>query len=345
MLTGGPDGVNTIRSMSRGIAFTTGGTGFVGSHVARALSAEGWSVRALARRPESDAAGSLAQTPAEIVAGDLSERSGETLRRALRGCEAIVHVAGLVKARSLEDYRETNVRATERLLAAGNASAPGALFVLVSSQAAAGPARDGRPVREDEPPRPVSWYGLSKREGEAAVARDWKGPWIVLRPSVVYGPGDRGLLTLFAAAARGWVPVPAGSSRIQLIHAERAALGVARAAGRPELAGRTAFLSDPDPIRIRDLAAMLARLPARPAKLLPIPAAVVRAAGALETLRETLTGQSRPFNSDKAREILAGDWLCAPVLQEKLDLPPPSPLEDGLRETWRWYQQAGWLAL
>jgi nucleoside-diphosphate-sugar epimerase len=161
----------------------------------------------------------------------------------------------------------------------------------------------------------------------------------------VYGPGDRGLLTLFAAAARGWVPVPAGSSRIQLIHAARAALGIARAAGRPDLAGRTGFLSDPDPIRIRDLAAILARLPERRARLLRVPTSLIRAAGAVETLREALTGVSRPFNSDKAREILAGDWVCAPVLQENLDLPPPSPLEDGLRETWNWYRQAGWLAL
>jgi nucleoside-diphosphate-sugar epimerase len=148
MLTGGPDGVNTIRSMPREIAFLTGGTGFVGSHVARALSTEGWSVRALARRPEAAAARGLAGVPVEIVGGDLSERSEETLRNALEDCRAIVHVAGLVKARSLDDYRETNVRATERLVAAGNASAPGALFVLVSSQSAAGPARDGRAVRE-----------------------------------------------------------------------------------------------------------------------------------------------------------------------------------------------------
>jgi nucleoside-diphosphate-sugar epimerase len=345
MLTGGPGGVNTIRAMSRGIAFLTGGTGFVGSHAARALSAEGWRVRALARRPDAPAARSLANVPVETVAGDLSERSRETLRDALRGCGAIVHVAGRVKARSLEDYRETNLRAPERLLAAGNASAPSALFVLVSSQAAAGPAREGRPVREEDPPRPVSWYGLSKREGEEAVAREWKGPWIVLRPSVVYGPGDRGLLTLFAGAARGWVPVPAGSSRIQLIHASRAAMGIARAAGRPDLAGRTGFLCEPEPVRIRDLAAALARLPSRRARLLPIPAAIVRAAGAFETLRETVTGVSRPFNSDKAREVLAGDWICAPVMQGELDLPPPSPLEDGLRETWDWYLREGWLPL
>ncbi len=331
--------------MSRGTAFLTGGTGFVGGHVLRTLCAEGWSVRALARRPEA-LAGTASEEPSlDVVRGDLSEQSAQTLRDFLRGCRAIVHVAGLVRARSLEDYREVNVRGTERLLAAGRASAPDALFVLVSSQAAAGPARGGRPVREEDVARPVSWYGRSKLEGEAAVARDWRGPWIVLRPSVVYGPGDRGLLTFFSAAARGWVPVPAGETRIQMIHASRAAWGIARAAGRPDLAGKTGFLSDPDPVRVRDLAGKIALLPERPARLVPIPSLLVRAAGAFQTLREAVSGGSRPFNADKAREILAGDWLCEPLMQAHLSLPLASPLDDELRDTWNWYRQAGWLAL
>ena len=103
--------------------------------------------------------------PIEVVAGDLSERSHEVLRGALRGCEAIAHVAGLVKARSLEDYREVNVAGTRRLLAAGKESAREALFLLVSSQAAAGPAREGRPVREEDAPRPGQCPGLPERNG------------------------------------------------------------------------------------------------------------------------------------------------------------------------------------
>lgn len=345
MLTGGEGGVNTIPRMLPGVAFLTGGTGFVGGHVARALCSEGWKVRALARRPEALEAPVWRDLSVEAVAGGLSKESLPALSEALRGCQAIVHVAGLVKARSLEDYREVNVRGTRRLLAAGREAAPAAVFVLVSSQAAAGPSREGRPVREDELARPISWYGQSKREGEEAVAEEWKGPWIILRPSVVYGPGDRGLRTLFAAAARGWVPVPAGANRIQLIHAARAGIGIARAAGRPDLAGKTGFLSDPEPIRVRDLAAAIALLPARPARLVPIPAPFVYAAGALETLRERLSGVSRPFNADKAREILAGDWVCQPLLQQKLGLPPPRPLAAGLKETWDWYQREGWIAL
>jgi hypothetical protein len=62
-------------------------------------------------------------------------------------------------------------------------------------------------------------------------------------------------------------------------------------------------------------------------------------------LRETITRESRPFNADKARELLAGDWLCDPgPMRRDLALPQPSRLEDGLRNTWEWYRKEGWLS-
>ncbi len=278
------------------------------------------------------------------VEGDLSAASD--LAGAAAGVDAIVHVAGVTKARTLEEYREVNARGTARLVEAGRRSAPGALFVLVSSQAAAGPARGGRAVAEEDRPRPISWYGVSKREGEEAVQAGWRGPWIILRPSVVFGPGDRGLLLLFRAAARGWLPVPAGDSRVQLIRAERAAEAIARAAGRPDLSGRSGFLADPAPIAISDLSERIASLPPKRPRLVPVPRALVRLAGAAETAVETVTRRSRPFNADKAREILAGDWICnGEPLARDLRLPGPPPLADELSETWAWYVREGWLAL
>ena len=323
------------------VAFLTGGTGFLGWHVARALLAEGFRVRALARGAPSRRTG-LEDLAVDLVAGDLSTPDRAN---ALAGCDAVVHVAGLVKARTLADYRAVNVAGTERLLEAASAACPDAVFVYVSSQAAAGPARDGVPVREADAPRPVSWYGVSKLEGERAVAGAWKGPWIVLRPGVLYGPRDRGLLTYFRLADGGWVPVPAPRARIQAGPAGDAALAIARSAGRRDLAGRTGFVCAPEPVTVADLAAAIAKAGGRRARFLPLPDALVRVAGALETARETATGRSRPFNADKAREILAGDWLCDPVpLRRDLALPPPPPLEDGLRATWEWYRREGWLS-
>jgi nucleoside-diphosphate-sugar epimerase len=322
-------------------AFLTGGTGFVGGHVARALLDAGWRIRVLARDAARASAGLLRGLDLEVVPGDLS---AAVLRGAhLRGSDAIVHVAGLTKARRLADYREVNVAGTERLIAAARDVAPEAMFVLVSSQAAAGPAVGGRPVSAADPARPVSWYGRSKLEAEEAVASRWTGPWHVVRPGVVYGPGDRGLLQYFRMAARGWVPIPAGTTRIQLIGARRAATAIARAAGRRDLAGRRSFLCDPEPISVDALARAIGALSGR-ARYLRVPSGAVRALGMGETLVEMVTRRSRPFNADKARELLAGDWLCeGGPLSAALDLPPPEPLGASLKAAWDWYAAAGWL--
>jgi len=325
-------------------AFLTGGTGFVGGHVARALVSDGWTVRLLTRDPARAGSRLLAGLPLEFVPGDLSERGLAGAR--LEGVEAIVHVAGLINARSLEEYREVNVRGTERLLDAARRRAPRALFVLVSSQAAAGPAIDGRPVSDADAARPVSRYGLSKREGEEAVATGWPGPWHVIRPGIVYGPGDRGLLQYFRMAARGWVPIPAPNTRIQIVAGARAGLAIARAAGRFDLSERRSFLCDSEPVTIGALARGIGAGAGRPVRFLPVPDLVVRGLGFLETAREAVTRQARSFNGDKAREILAGDWLCdGRRLASTLALPEPIPLAEGLREAWQWYASAGWITV
>ncbi len=321
-------------------AFLTGGTGFLGWHVAKALLSEGFRVRVLARGAPSRRTG-LEELAVELVRGDLS---GSDLSSALAGCDAVVHVAGLVKARTLADYRAVNVGGTENLLTAAAVACPAALFVYVSSQAAAGPARDGVAVKEGDPPRPVSWYGMSKLEGERAVERSWKGPWIVLRPGVLYGPRDRGLLTYFRMAQIGWVPIPAPHALVQVGSARDAALAIARAARRSDLAGRIGFVCDPEPVSVRQLAVSIASAGGLGVRFVSLPDSLVRLAGALETIRESVTRKSRPFNADKAREILAGDWLSDPMpIRRDLDLPDPQPLEEGLRETWAWYREHGWL--
>ena len=324
------------------IAFLTGGTGFVGGHVARALCDQGWSVRLLARDPRR-VQGALREGLAlEVVQGSLTDV--HVLAKAAAGADAIVNAAGLVKARTLEEYREVNVRGVERLVAAARQSAPEALFVHVSSQAAAGPSVGGRPLTESDPARPISWYGVSKREGELALSSGWSGPWMILRPGVVFGPGDRGVFQYFRMAASGWIPLPAGETRIQVIGALPTALAIARAAGRRDLAGRTAFLCDPEPVRLADLAHLIAALPSRRARVIRVPDAAVRLLGLAETLLETVTGRSRPFNADKAREILAGDWLCdGDPMRRALALPAPVPLPEALRAAWDWYRRAGWL--
>jgi nucleoside-diphosphate-sugar epimerase len=322
-------------------AFVTGGTGFFGSHVVRALLSRGWTVRALLRRAERP--GGLQGEPVEFVPGSLAE--AERYRQALEGCDAVFHLAGLVKARSLAEYREANVRGTETLAAAVRDTAPSAHFVYCSSQSAAGPSRGGR-VREADPARPVSWYGRSKLEAEEAVARILSGSrWTILRPGVLYGPRDRGLLVYFRMAARGWVPVLAGGrGRVQLLWAPDAAASFVAIAGQERFVRRRCFVADPEPVTYGEIADEMAALRDPSARKLPLPAIAIRAAGWGASVLEALTGRSRPFNRDKVREILEREWVCDPApFWRDLKNPPLLRRGEGFRRTSKWYREQGWI--
>lgn len=320
--------------------FLTGGTGFVGSHVAREFLARGWRVRALVRRPDRPG---LLPRQAEIVQGELTELAGQPDR--LAGCHAVVHCAGAVRARSLGEFRRHNVTGTEALARAASAACPDAPFVHVSSQAAAGPSRNGAPVREDDPPDPVSWYGRSKLEGEATVMRHHRGPWCVVRPSVVYGPGDSGLLPMFAMVSRGVAPVIAGGRcRVQLLAVEDLARILFAVVEHPKLHGRRAFAAG-EAVTMRQLVDEVAGLRTPRARLVAVPGGAVRLLGLGASLWEALSSTSFVLNRDKVKEMLQPDWLCdsEPLLRD-LQVSPSISWREGIRNTCRWYVQERWLA-
>jgi nucleoside-diphosphate-sugar epimerase len=318
--------------------FLTGGTGFVGSHVAREYLARGWHVRALVRRPDRPG---LLPRDVEIVRGDLADV--DRPHQHLKGCAAVVHCAGATHAPSLDEFRRANVGGTEALVRAAGRACPDAVFVHVSSQAAAGPSRTGVPVRESDPADPVSWYGRSKLEGELAVMRH-RGPWCVVRPSVVYGPGDPGLLPMFAIVARGVAPVVAGGRRrLQLLAVQDLARILFAAAQRPDLHGRRAFAAG-DAVSMGDLVREVAALRTPRARPVAVPGAAIRLLGLAASLWGALTGTTSPFNRDKVRDMLQPDWLCEsePFLQD-LEVAPTVRWREGLRSTCRWYVEARWL--
>ncbi len=177
----------------------TGGTGFVGSHLAEELLGAGFRVRALARRPDNP--GWLKGLAVEIVKGDV--RDAPSLEALVAGASTVVHAAGKTSARSEAEYMAANAAGTANVVRATLGRAPEAHFVLVSSVAAAGPSRDGMPVKATAPGRPVSAYGRSKLEGENEVRSRARLSYTILRPCAVYGPRETAIRDLFVAASKG----------------------------------------------------------------------------------------------------------------------------------------------
>lgn len=330
----------------RGSVALTGGSGFVGGHILRRLTTEGWQVRALTRRP--DGLPDLAAGQASLVTpvpGDLE--NGDALVQLVHGVDAVIHCAGLVAARRRGDFQRVNAAGTAALLRAlrdrppAGARAP--RFVLMSSLAA----------REPQ----LSPYAASKRaaedllHGEPGAGVDWR----ILRPAVVYGPGDRATLPLFRQFHRGFALMPAGGGRFSMIYVEDLA-AAAVAALAAELPGRG--LLEPDDGTAggygwADVLAAAARQAGRPVRAVAVPRPLQRLAAALSGAGALVSGRPAMLTQGKVNEIAHPDWVCRP---RPLDVPggaeslgdciswrPAVGLDEGFSRTMAWYKAAGWL--
>ncbi|HVP39865.1 MAG TPA: NAD(P)-dependent oxidoreductase, partial [Candidatus Saccharimonadales bacterium] len=223
-------------------ALVTGGTGFVGGALAAELRRAGCELDALVRSPAKRAP--LEALGARIVPGDLGDVAA--LAEAVRQADVVYHAAAVVRSRDPAEFERSNVDGTRRLLEACARRPRGApKVVLVSSQSAAGPSPDGHPLTEDEPPRPVTAYGRSKLAQER-LAEEYRGrvPVVVVRPPVVYGPGDRAVLTLFRLAMAGFSPrLLGGTRRNSMVHVEDLVQAL-RLAGERGAPGQAYFVTD-----------------------------------------------------------------------------------------------------
>lgn len=318
----------------------TGGTGFIGGHLVDRLVAGGRPVRCLVRR--SSTAGKLPQA-VELARGDLESPAG--LTEALRGVDTVIHLAGVTKARTAADYHRGNAVATANLL---RAAADVGRFVHVSSLAAAGPSTADRPLTEADEPRPVSHYGRSKLAGEEAVRNSpLRGRAVIVRPPVVYGPGDRDVLQVLRTVARGWM-AQAGSAprRFSHIYVGDLVDGLVVAAG-PTCAGvggQIFYLANAMPVSWEEFGRVAARLMGCEVRMVAIPESAANVLGLCAEWWTRLSGRPGILSRDKVREACCPGWVCDPGrARRELGFRASTGLEEGLRRTLDWYKEAGWL--
>jgi nucleoside-diphosphate-sugar epimerase len=329
------------------IAVVTGSSGFIGSHVVDALLARGATVRVLAR-PDSETS-ALDARAERFTADPLDDRS---MREAgcWDGATHVFHLAGVTKRRTLGQFRSGNVVPTANLLAAvmahGGSTPP--RVVLVSSQAAAGPARSReRPVREDDSPAPIEAYGSSKLEAEqAARIYDGRLPVTIVRPAAVYGPRDRDFLRVFRLASRAVAihAVPR-DHLFSIVHVRDLVAALLLAAESSAAIGRTYFVANEEAVTWRSLYAAVASAASTHRSLdLQIPLPAIALAGLAGDVFSALTGWHSLANGNKTRLARPRWWLCdASRARAELGWSQSIPLQDGVRETYLWYLHAGWM--
>jgi nucleoside-diphosphate-sugar epimerase len=319
-------------------AAVTGGTGFVGGHLADVLRGQGHRVRCLVRAPAR--AARLSALGCELVEGGLDRDAA--LAALVAGADTVFHAAGAL-AGSEAGLMAVNRDGTARLARLARAAGVRRL-VYVSSLAVTGPAPRGTVLDESAAPRPVTPYGRSKQAGEEVV-RASGADFTIVRPPVVYGPRDRQVLRLFRLARRGFVPLFGdGEQELSLVHATDLAEALLAAATSPGAEGRTYHAARPEVVTQRELADALGNAVGRSVRTPLVPAAVVRALLFLTGAAARLTGRSTLLSPDKADEFLALAWTCSSAaLARDTGWRARIPLGEGLAATARWYAAEGWL--
>ncbi len=323
----------------------TGSSGFIGAQVLRHLSAEGERVRVFLR---TESNGAALPEGVEVVQGSFCDP--EALRRAVRGVDRVVHLAGVTKAFDEAGYDAGNVIPVKNLLAAVVEHNPRLKrFLYVSSLTVAGPASEGmHGVRESDAPSPVSAYGRSKLRAEAlCMERSGSIPVTIVRPPAVYGPGDRDVLQVFQMLSRGLL-LSAGSAarqRFSMIYVDDLVDGLMMAARSNKAAGRTYHLTSPRSSSWDELiAAAKPVLGFTKIRKLSLPEPFLFFVATLVGGVASLRGRAALINRDKINELVQDYWVCSPE-QAEIDLGfrAGTSLAEGVAKTVAWYRQKGWL--
>lgn len=284
-----------------------GGTGFLGRALVRTLAQHGYRVRIAARRPRAPEG--VAPERIELCTTDI--RDSASIDRALNGSASVINSVSLyVEPRTGPTFEAIHVQAARRL--ARRAQEAGVERLLHVSGVGAHPEARAR-------------YIHARGAGEERV-REAYPEATILRPTVLFGPGDAFLQTLDAVTRAPVVPLFGdGSTRLQPVHVDDIAAAAERMLARPETAGSTFELGGGAGYSYRDIVGHVLAQRRRRRPMLPIPF------GAWRRLAQVLARLPSPPLTPDQVELMALDNVADSQAHgfTELDITPRS-LEDAL---------------
>jgi len=325
----------------------TGGTGFVGSHVVESLLAAGHELSCLVL--PSEGSGWLDGKGVHFHEGSVLDRA--SLGPFLEGCDAIVHLAGLTRARTEAEFLAVNaegaVNVIEAALALKSSGSRAPRHVLVMrSLAAVGPSSpDGACLDEDAPRRPISPYGRSKAALEDAVA-GYAGriDYTIIRAPGAYGPRDRDFLQYFKLVSRGLRVIIGPRNVLSLVYAKTLAAAIASCVQNPAAYGQAFFIADEGAVDWDQFSAMIERALGRKTLRIKVPEWAVSVVAFLSWLARPLLRKPPLVTANKILEMRQPCWIVSTAKAERLlGFRPLMTTEEAIAETAAWYRERDWL--
>lgn len=326
------------------VDLVTGGTGFVGAHIVRALLARGCSVRCLVR--PASRRDNLSGLPVELAQGDLSDPA--SLSRALAGVSTLYHAAADYRlwTRDPQELYRSNAGGTENILKAA-ADAGVRKVIYTSSVAALGLKDDGSPGNETTPvdrDRIIGHYKKSKYDAER-VAEAWVArglPVVIVNPSTPIGerdikPTPTGQMIVDFLNRRIPAYVDTG---LNLIDVRDVAQGHLLAAERG-VAGQRYILGNRN-MALKEILDVLGALTGIPSPTLRLPHWIPLGAAAAATLVSGLTGKPPRVSLESVRMSAHRMFFDASKAVRELGL-PQTPVEEPLRRAVDWFRANGYV--
>jgi dihydroflavonol-4-reductase len=323
----------------------TGATGFIGPYLVRELVSLGHSCRCLVRAPSKAAA--LLESGAELIEGDITKK--ETLKGVASGMDGIFHLATLGHMHNFEAskslFDEVNVLGTINIMHEA-LEAGVKKIVHCSSVAAMGISKD-IPANEESECIPHHYYGKSKLRAEKEVRQlvnDWNLPAVIVRFSMVYGPGDRrDLLKLARLAKKRLIPRIGKSLKLTpLIHVEDAVNGLLSAMDKGR-AGEVYLITNRQSEPFDNIIKIMQESLGVSGISIQVPEwAAIKAATLIECGFK-IFGKSPPVTRKNIESTIADRVFSIEKARRELGFEPHVETEKGLNETVHWYMDNGWV--
>ena len=290
----------------------TGATGFVGGAILSELRSSNVQVRALSRqsRPDSDSVSWLQ--------GGLHQP--HILQQLVEDADVVIHCAGAVRGRSLKEFVSINNTGTINLRNACLQQSMPRRFLHISSLAA----------REPQ----LSWYAKSKRMAEAELlARPGPSTITILRPTAIYGPGDKEIRPLLRSLKVGFLTAPAVPSNFSLLHVHDLVAAIKKWLALQDFPGGVYELDDgsANGYNWESLIQLTNQVWGKSVFKISVPLALLEHVARMNLKFSGILNYSPMLTPGKVAEITHPDWVCdnRPLL-EKLKWEPAIRLADAM---------------
>ena len=319
----------------------TGSNGFVGSSLARKFLGEKFDVTCLVRLESN-----TELIPKECKIFRVNYNNTAEMLEIVEGSDILIHNAALTRAMNWKQFKKVNIDLTEKLLNICNSTKSLKQFVFISSQAAAGPAKDEKhPKIESNKCFPVTMYGKSKLLAENLIKKKSEKPWTIIRPVSVFGPGDKDFLQYFKLVKKHFaLHIGFKDKYMNLIYIDDLVEMIARTLGNKKAYKQIFFASDGNAYTLKKFIESLSLALNTYSITINIPEFILYPIALTGDFFSIFNKRPSLLNREKIKELKEHFWLVNnDKAKDLLGFKSLGNIVNNLETTYKWYKEKGWL--